>query len=185
MPPRRQHILMPITLTRVTSWTIYLRKSKFRARIQNWRGSCHQLVCPIPYLKCRTVPPKSCINVLQTVLGRKTNATKNEKLHHRMTTCQMMTFHISRASQSDHSGIASLDYLKLDDKIQRKFQRKLQQLQGTSRTAPSGNNRVKSGLHRSRDNNVKKEIGWPHHFYFPGQSGQLLDYQDLSPLQFI
>ena len=110
------------------------------------------------------------------------NTTKNVKLHHQMMTHWMFL----HTSQSYHSGIASLDYLKSDDRIQWKVQKKLQQLQGTSRTALSGNKTVKSGLHRSGDNNVKKEIGWPHHFSFPGQSGsQLPDYQDLSPLQFM
>ena len=86
---------------------------------------------------------------------------------------------------TDHSVIASIDFLKSDDKIQGKVQKKLQHLQGTTRTAPTGNKTVKSGLHRSGDNNVKREIGWPHHFFFPGQSCQHPYYQDLSPLQFI
>ena len=65
------------------------------------------------------------------------------------------------------------------------MQKNLRQLQGSSRTGHSGNKPVKSGLHRSGDNNVKKEIGWPHHFCYPGSSGQLPAYQDLSPVQFM
>ena len=43
----------------------------------------------------------------------------------------------------------------------------------------------KSGLLRSGDNAVKQEISWPHHHCFPGQGGQLPNYKDLSPMQFM
>ena len=57
-------------------------------------------------------------------------------------------------------------------------------LQGQQRLN-SGTKSIKSGLHRAGDNSVKREIVWSHHHSFPGTGGQLPDYKELSPLQFM
>ena len=85
----------------------------------------------------------------------------------------------SRISQDQ----PSLDFLRNDDRIQKKVQQQLEMLQGQSRSTTGKS--IKSGLHRAGDNSVKREIAWPHHHCFPGSGGQLPDYKELSPLQFI
>ena len=94
----------------------------------------------------------------------------------------------SRISHSGHnsqvSDQVSIDFLKTDDKVQRKVQRQLARLQGKQRHS-AGNKTIKSGLHRAGDSAVKQEISWPHHHCFAGPGGQLPDYKELSPLQFM
>ena len=79
----------------------------------------------------------------------------------------------------------SVDFLKSNEKIQRQVQRQVQKLQGKQRHNTEGKHSIKSGLHRSGDNAVKQLISWPHHYCFPSAGGQLPDYKDLSPLQFM
>ena len=94
--------------------------------------------------------------------------------------------HISQAGNSTSaSEQVSVDYLKSDERIQRQVQRQLERLQGKPRLAQEGNKTFKSGLHRSGDNTVQHNIAWPHHFCFPNQGGQLPEYKELSPLQFM
>ena len=105
---------------------------------------------------------------------------------------QLTSFSPSRtgAGRSSHSAVSdqsqiSLEFLKTDEKVQRKVQRQLERLQGSSRgTSISGTKTLKSGLLRSGDNAVRQEIAWPHHYCFPGPGGQLPEYKDLSPIQF-
>ena len=44
---------------------------------------------------------------------------------------------------------------------------------------------IKSGLHRAGDNTVKREIAWLHHHGFVGPNGNLLEYKELPPIQFM
>ena len=94
----------------------------------------------------------------------------------------------SRISHSGYDSQASdqvsIDFLKTDDKVQRKVQRQLARLEGKQRHS-AGNKTIKSGLHRAGDSAVKQEISWPHHHCFAGPGGQLPDYKELSPLQFM
>ena len=94
----------------------------------------------------------------------------------------------SRISHSGHdsqvSDQVSMDFLKTDERVQRKVQRQLERLQGKQRHS-AGNKTIKSGLHRAGDSAVKQEISWPHHHCFAGPGGQLPDYKELSPLQFM
>ena len=90
--------------------------------------------------------------------------------------------HISESSMSQDQ--ISLDFLRNEDHIQKKVQKQLEMLQGQQRST-SGMKSIKSGLHRAGDNSVKREIAWPHHHCFPGAGGQLPDYKELSPLQFM
>ena len=57
-------------------------------------------------------------------------------------------------------------------------------LQGEQRSN-LGTKSIKLGLHRAGDNSVKYETAWPHYHCFPGAGGQLPDYNELSPLQFM
>ena len=94
--------------------------------------------------------------------------------------------HLSHHGRTSHnSEQVSIDFLKNDEEIQRKVQRQLEKLQGTQRQLSTGNKTIKSGLHRAGDSAVKQEINWPHHHCFPGPGGQLPDYKELSPLQFM
>ena len=63
------------------------------------------------------------------------------------------------------------------------MQKQLELLQGQQRS--TAGKTIKSGLHRAGDNSVKHEIAWPHHHCFPSAGGQLTDYKELSPLQFM
>ena len=78
-----------------------------------------------------------------------------------------------------------VDYLKSDSRVQRQVQRQLEKLQRRSHTTHEGTKNFKSGLHRTGDNAVRHIIGWPHHYFFPSAGGQLPDYKELSPLQFM
>ena len=92
--------------------------------------------------------------------------------------------HSSHSTVSDQSQL-SLDFLKTDEKVQKKVQRQLERLQGSSRgNTISGTKTLKSGLYRTGDNAVRQEIAWLHHYCFPGPGGQLPEYKDLSPIQF-
>ena len=94
----------------------------------------------------------------------------------------------SRISHLGHDNQASdqvsMDFLKTDERVQKKIQRQLERLQGKQRHS-AGNKTIKSGLHRAGDSAVKQEISWPHHHCFAGPGGQLPDYKELSPLQFM
>ena len=91
---------------------------------------------------------------------------------------------IARSEASVASHQPSAHFLRTDDQIQKQVQKQLERLQGTSRQGTTGN-KFKSGLLRAGDNAVQQEISWPHHHCFPGPGGQLPDYKDLSPLQFM
>ena len=101
-------------------------------------------------------------------------------------TPQASSTQVSQLSDSEFSVTQpSLQFLREDDRTQRKVQKQLQKLQGQTRGASSqGNKTFKSGLHRSGDNAIKVEIPWPHHHCFPGQGGKP-EYKDLSPIQFM
>ena len=102
--------------------------------------------------------------------------------HPRASSTQMSTLSDNETSKE----MPSLQFLKEDEKIQKKVQKQLERLQGQPRgTTTSGNKTIKSGLHRAGDNAIKVEIPWPHHHCFPGQGGNLPDYKDLSPIQFM
>ena len=88
------------------------------------------------------------------------------------------------ASASSNSQV-SVDFLKTNEKVQRQVQRQLQKLQGQQRRGTEGKHSIKSGLHRAGDNAVKQFISWPHHYCFPSAGGQLPEYKELSPLQFM
>ena len=92
--------------------------------------------------------------------------------------------HLSQSGKVSSEQV-SIDFLKNDDEIQRKVQRQLERLQGKQRHTSTGNKTIKSGLHRAGDSAVKQEISWPHHHCFPGPGGQLPEYKELSPLQFM
>ena len=104
-----------------------------------------------------------------------------------MATPQASSTHLSNLSDSDLSVTQpSLQFLKEDDRTQQKVQKQLQKLQGQTRgTSSQGNKTFKSGLHRSGDNAIKVEIPWPHHHCFPAQGGNMPEYKDLSPIQFM
>ena len=89
--------------------------------------------------------------------------------------------HLSESRNSQDQ--LSLDFLRNDDRIQKKVQKQLERLQGQQRSTTGKT--IKSGLHRAGDNSVKREIAWPHHHCFPGAGGQLPDYKELSPIQFM
>ena len=89
-----------------------------------------------------------------------------------------------RASASSNSQV-SVDFLKTNEKVQRQVQRQLQKLQGQQCRGTEGKHSIKSGLHRVGDNAVKQLISWPHHYCFPSAGGQLPEYKELSPLQFM
>ena len=94
--------------------------------------------------------------------------------------------HTTQITEDEGSEITpSLQFLKQDARTQRKVQRQLEKLQGQSRSTTVSGKPFKSGLHRSGDNAVRLEIPWPHHHCFPGPGGNLPDYKDLSPLQFM
>ena len=102
---------------------------------------------------------------------------------------------VSQPSESKLSDISdtelsdsqlSMHFLKQDEATQKKVQRQLLKLQGQARPAlPKTGKKLKSGLHRAGDNAVKLEIPWPHHHCFPSAGGNLPEYKDLSPIQFI
>ena len=79
----------------------------------------------------------------------------------------------------------SLQLLKEDERTQQKVQRQLEKLQGQARGSRIAGKKIKSGLLRSGDNEVKTEIAWPHHHCFPSAGGNLPEYRELSPLQFL
>ena len=101
----------------------------------------------------------------------------------------------SQPSSSQFSGISdielldaqpSMQFLKQDDAIQRKVQKQLLKLQDQARSAlHRSGKKLKLGLHRAGDNAVKLEIPWPHHHCFPSVGGNLPEYKDLSPIQFV
>ena len=95
--------------------------------------------------------------------------------------------HLSDISDTELSDAQpSMQFLKQDDATQRKVQRQLLKLQGQARSSHhKPGKRLKSGLHRAGDNSVKLEIPWPHHHCFPGAGGNLPEYKDLSPIQFL
>ena len=97
---------------------------------------------------------------------------------------QLSSSHASNFSEvvSDH---VSMDFLKNDEQVQQKVQRQFQCLQDKEKHSSAGNKLFKSGFLRSGDNAVKQGISWPHHHCFLGQGGQLLEYKDLSPMQFM
>ena len=104
-----------------------------------------------------------------------------------MHTPQASSTQVSQLSDSEFSVTQpSLQFLREDDRTQRKVQKQLQKLQGQPRgTSNQGNKTFRSGLHRSGDNAIKVEIPWPHHYCFPGQGGNMPEYKDLSPIQFM
>ena len=95
-------------------------------------------------------------------------------------TPQVSRTQISQLSDSELSVTQpSLQFLREDDRTQRKVQK----LQGQPReTSTQGNKTFKSGLHRSGDNAMKVEIPWPHHHCFPEQGGNMPEYKDLFPI---
>ena len=94
--------------------------------------------------------------------------------------------HTTQITEDEGSEVTpSMQFLKQDARTQRKVQRQLEKLQGQSRSTTASGKPFKSGLHRSGDNTVRLEIPWPHHYCFPGPGGNLPDYKDLSPLQFM
>ena len=96
---------------------------------------------------------------------------------------QASVSHISQADLSADSHHPSVQHLRPDERIQRQVQKQLEKLQGQPRHAAG--TKIKSGLLRAGDNAVKQEISWPHHHCFPGPGGQLPEYKELSPLQFM
>ena len=102
--------------------------------------------------------------------------------HPRASSTQMSALSDNETSKE----MPSLQFLKEEEKIQKKVQKQLERLQGQPRgPTNSGNKTIKSGLHRAGDNAIKVEIPWPHHHCFPGQGGNLPDYKELSPIQFM
>ena len=94
--------------------------------------------------------------------------------------------HTTQITEDECSEVTpSMQFLKQDARTQRKVQRQLEKLQGQSRSTTASGKPFKSGLHHSGDNAVRLKIPWPHHYCFPGPGGNLPDYKDLSPLQFM
>ena len=101
-----------------------------------------------------------------------------------LTLPQGSSTQISHFSDSLAS-LPSLQLLKEDERTQRKVQKQLEWLQGQQRGARTADKTIKSGFHRSGDNAVKPEIAWPHHHCFPNAKGNMPEYKELSPLQFM
>ena len=94
--------------------------------------------------------------------------------------------HTTQITEDEYSDVTpSMQFLKQDAKTQRRVQRELEKLQDQSRSTKASGKPFESGLHCSGDNAIRLEIPWPHHYCFPAPVGNLPDYKDLSPLQFM
>ena len=141
--------------------------------------------------KCSHICSGQCESKLATKPRRPAKQVKlqesSDEEYSSVHTPQASSTQVSQLSDSEFSVTQpSLQFLREDDRTQREVQKQLQKLQGQPRgTTNQGNKTFKSGLHRSGHNAIKVEIPWPHHHCFPGQGGNMPEYKDLSPIQFM